>query len=795
MVHSDARQAKAAADYKRQQLGRKNLEEARRRRATTEAGYDSQATRKTMSDRFSSCTDGKKPYKWQLDVAEAFLLGLDCVVIAGTGAGKTIPYLLPLLLPESAKRTIPVISPLKALQRDQATRFRNLGVSAVPVNRDTWSKSLQEEIVNSSHRALFIGPEMCLQHAGARETLRAVGLADGFMGFVVDEAHCISQWGGDFRPDYSQLSVLRTFVPQRRAPIAAFSATMAPGVISEVEESLLINPATSFYLNLGNNRANIYLQVFALENSLDFAALDALLPLGTVSRAADVPKTIIFANSRRMTLRIWSYLCEKLRLPVAGRLPIAFLHAYRRQRARVRVMDAFVSGEVRILVATEAAGMGADIPDIEHAIHFGAPPSLTTWIQRAGRAGRSPRILARATLLIEKSAFQLINRKGPRKPKKQKTSTAESATTATEKGPEYRKKIDRSLRVWLDHKGCRREAVDEYFNNPILTARSVKRPRSSSSSAPSVLSPSKRRRDNIPMEEEESSGQIQVEVAPRRIRAGGHRERAIAALKSWRLEMVRTRYKLTSFSEEGLLSDDMIASLVYDATLKSVEDVIRKLADPPWVFAPRHAKDVLAVLASVDAAHDAAQASKVKPSALRGRSARSTALTKRVASENDENIHVDVELASPFSGSSPSSPQAPIPSDIPSSSTRAPKPRPRYRADQATSPQVPLTPQELLEYEDSLFIRRTQWGPTVASHASARATARASANSNEDYIMAGPSRSTSSMQDPSRAPTFALPSQPLVVVAPTVPPRPGSLSAVTHLPSSLSDTHPLFRNR
>ncbi|PIL28157.1 transporter [Ganoderma sinense ZZ0214-1] len=509
----------------------------------------------------------------------------------------------------------------------------------------------------------------------------------------MDEAHCISQWGGDFRPDYSQLSVLRTFVPQRRAPIAAFSATMAPGVISEVEESLLINPATSFYLNLGNNRANIYLQVFALENSLDFAALDALLPLGTVSRAADVPKTIIFANSRRMTLRIWSYLCEKLRLPVAGRLPIAFLHAYRRQRARVRVMDAFVSGEVRILVATEAAGMGADIPDIEHAIHFGAPPSLTTWIQRAGRAGRSPRILARATLLIEKSAFQLINRKGPRKPKKQKTSTAESATTATEKGPEYRKKIDRSLRVWLDHKGCRREAVDEYFNNPILTARSVKRPRSSSSSAPSVLSPSKRRRDNIPMEEEESSGQIQVEVAPRRIRAGGHRERAIAALKSWRLEMVRTRYKLTSFSEEGLLSDDMIASLVYDATLKSVEDVIRKLADPPWVFAPRHAKDVLAVLASVDAAHDAAQASKVKPSALRGRSARSTALTKRVASENDENIHVDVELASPFSGSSPSSPQAPIPSDIPSSSTRAPKPRPRYRADQATSPQVPLTPQ------------------------------------------------------------------------------------------------------
>ncbi|KAI1781915.1 P-loop containing nucleoside triphosphate hydrolase protein [Ganoderma leucocontextum] len=403
MVHSDARLKKAAADYKRQQLGRKNLEEARRRRTTSDAGYDSQATRNAMSDKFSACTDGKKPYEWQLDVAEAFLLGLDCVVIAGTGTGKTIPYLLPLLLPENAKRTISVVSPLKALQRDQAARFRNLGVSAVAVNGDTWTKSLQQEIANASHCALFFGPEMCLKHTEARETLRAVGLKDGFVGFVVDEAHCISQWGGDFRPDYSQLSALRTFIPQRRAPIAAFSATMAPGVITEVETSLLIDPETSFYLNLGNNRPNIYQQVFALENSKDFPALDALLPLHSVSRAAEIPKTIIFANSRRMTLHIWSYLCRQLRLPLVGRLPVAFLHAYRRRRGRVRVMEAFVSGEVRILVATEAAGMGADIPDIEHVIQFGAPPSLTTWTQRAGRAGRSPNIHARATLLIEKS--------------------------------------------------------------------------------------------------------------------------------------------------------------------------------------------------------------------------------------------------------------------------------------------------------------------------------------------------------------------------------------------------------
>ena len=119
MSHSEAQLTKAAADYKRQQLSRKNLEEARRRAAASEDGYDSRATRQAMTSRFSSRSGGKRPYEWQLDVAEAFLLGLDCVVVAGTGAGKTIPYLLPLLLPETAQKMMPVISPLKSLQRDQ----------------------------------------------------------------------------------------------------------------------------------------------------------------------------------------------------------------------------------------------------------------------------------------------------------------------------------------------------------------------------------------------------------------------------------------------------------------------------------------------------------------------------------------------------------------------------------------------------------------------------------------------------------------------------------------------------
>ncbi|KAI1781916.1 hypothetical protein LXA43DRAFT_1154674 [Ganoderma leucocontextum] len=216
-----------------------------------------------------------------------------------------------------------------------------------------------------------------------------------------------------------------------------------------------------------------------------------------------------------------------------------------------------------------------------------------------------------------------------------------------------------------------------------------KRPRSSSSSAPNILAPSKRRRDNTSSMGDLAGGTPlpEPEAPIRRIRAGTHRETAIKALKAWRLETVRTKYNLTSFSEEGFLSDEMIASLVYDATLKSVDDVVRKLADPPWVFAPRHAQDVIAVLARVDSAHDAAQASKSK-SATQGRSVRVTAVAVP-APENDENE--DIHFPAP-----------PSPTEIAVAIPR-PKPRPRYRPEGAESPQDLLTTevclQTVLHYE------------------------------------------------------------------------------------------------
>lgn len=139
-------------------------------------------------------------------------------------------------------------------------------------------------------------------------------------------------------------------------PIWAFSATMTPSVLQEVEAKLHINPYTSFHINLGNDRPNIAYKVVEVENSQDFASLLDVLQIGQVGSPEDIPKTLIFADTRNMVQRIWRYLREQLGETYHG--VIDFLHAYRRQRGRQHAMKRFETGGIRILVATEVIMIG-----------------------------------------------------------------------------------------------------------------------------------------------------------------------------------------------------------------------------------------------------------------------------------------------------------------------------------------------------------------------------------------------------------------------------------------------------
>ncbi|KAI0079102.1 P-loop containing nucleoside triphosphate hydrolase protein [Panus rudis PR-1116 ss-1] len=460
------------------QRSKVNLMQARQKAAIAR-NYNSQETRKVMSQKFSFRSNGKKPHDWQLDAAECLILGLNGVVIARTGAGKTVPYMLPFFLPENKDKVLVVISPLKALQREQARRFRRMGISAKAVNGDSWSAPLQKEMSRGQYRVLFMGPEMALTHAGCREVLMNLGSSGKILGFVVDEAHCISQWGGDFRTKYAELKGLRTFVPPQ-IPIVAFSATVTPAALGDIERSLKLELWHGFYLNMGNDRPNIQMTFRKIRNSEDYNALDEILDLNSVERPEDIPKTIIFANTRNEVERIWRYLYLKLNSNFED--CVVFYHGLVGSKTKRNYMRRFTSGEIRILVATEAVGMGADIPDVERVIQFGAPKSLSVWVQRAGRAGRDIKIQAIAYILVEESAFQLQKTRKPRAMKDpsetlggkvtQRTRRKKGADVPTTKPApqapelEYKKKIDEDLRMFLESEKCRRVYLDEYFNNP-----------------------------------------------------------------------------------------------------------------------------------------------------------------------------------------------------------------------------------------------------------------------------------------------------------------------------------------
>ena len=171
-------------------------------------------------------------------------------------------------------------------------------------------------------------------------------------GVVIDEAHCIVQWGKDFRTAYRRLDKLRSFIPAR-LPIYATSATMTPLILSEVREVLHINPLESFHLNLGNDRPNIYSEVRIIPNSTSYSAFDFLFDGAT--QADDIPRSLIFVNRVVDSQHGWQWSYK--RLPPELRRCVGFLNARRSERAKSLELDLFMRGERRALWVTEIGGM------------------------------------------------------------------------------------------------------------------------------------------------------------------------------------------------------------------------------------------------------------------------------------------------------------------------------------------------------------------------------------------------------------------------------------------------------
>ena len=317
----------------------------------------------------------------QAAVCQAMLDGHDTLAVMPTGAGKSLCFQLPAMLLDGVTL---VISPLVALMKDQLDslppavyeRATLLNSTLAPAERDRRIAALAD----GQYRLVYVAPER-LGQPSLFSALRRAGVAR----VVVDEAHCVSAWGHDFRPDYLAIgSVLRRLDDP---PLLAVTATASPAVRADIGAALGRDLAV---VQTPMFRPNLRYEVQHLANVE--AKLEALVDLCRAERGS----AIVYANSRRRTEELAQMLRRR-------GVQAAHYHAGLAADERGRVQDAFMLDRTRVIVATVAFGMGVDKANIRLVAHFSLPDSLEAYVQESGRAGRDGRT-ARCVLLTAPAA-------------------------------------------------------------------------------------------------------------------------------------------------------------------------------------------------------------------------------------------------------------------------------------------------------------------------------------------------------------------------------------------------------
>ena len=317
----------------------------------------------------------------QEDVVRAALAGRDLLAVMPTGSGKSIGYQLPALLLTGPTL---VVSPLIALMKDQVDELSRKGIAAAALHSlasPAERRAAEAAMRGGRLRLLYVAPER-FASASFRRLLEEAPLAR----FAVDEAHCVSEWGHDFRPDYRALAdaarlCRRADGAPGRPPITAFTATATPEVREDIVALLGLESPEIFVA--GFDRPNLFLDVRRVSGEIEKRVL---LPELVGPRRA-----LVYAATRKSAARA----AEALR---GSGIAAEAYHAGMEESQRTRVQDRFAEGSLRVVCATNAFGMGIDRPDVEAVVHFEIPGSLEAYYQEIGRGGRDGR-RAEATLL------------------------------------------------------------------------------------------------------------------------------------------------------------------------------------------------------------------------------------------------------------------------------------------------------------------------------------------------------------------------------------------------------------
>jgi RecQ family ATP-dependent DNA helicase len=303
----------------------------------------------------------------QGEVVESILAGHDTVVVMPTGGGKSLCFQLPALMRDGV--TV-VVSPLIALMKDQVDALHARGLPATFINSSLDFEEQKARIAGvrrGEFKLLYVAPERFRSNHFV-ETLKSVQISL----FAVDEAHCISQWGHDFRPDYLRLQSFRERIG--RPQTVALTATATPYVRADIIDQLKLDEPRAFVS--GFDRPNLSLGVVHTEKEREKYTRIRQLAVEYAGQSG-----IVYTSTRKSVEQITRKLQE-------ARLSVVGYHAGMTDEERVRAQNDFMSGRTQVIVATNAFGMGIDKPDIRFVVHFHLPGSIEAYYQEIGRAGR-----------------------------------------------------------------------------------------------------------------------------------------------------------------------------------------------------------------------------------------------------------------------------------------------------------------------------------------------------------------------------------------------------------------------
>ena len=331
--------------------------------------------------------------KGQDVVVEHILQGRDVLGIMPTGAGKSLCYQIPALVLDGVSV---VVSPLISLMKDQVDALRQNGIGAAALNSSMdWDevRGILSAVRHGRISLLYVAPER-FENTMFREFFATLDVRL----FVIDEAHCVSQWGHDFRPSYLGLSAVVELLPKARRPVvAAFTATATPEVRDDIV--LKLNLKDPFVLTTGFDRENLFFQVEHPRDKMDFL-LDYVRKFSGTSG-------IVYCSTRRAVEEVCDFLNQK-------GVPAVRYHAGLDDAERRNSQEAFIYDRKPVMVATNAFGMGIDKSNVRYVLHYNMPGAIDSYYQEAGRAGRdgssaecvllfAPRDIVTARFLIEQS--------------------------------------------------------------------------------------------------------------------------------------------------------------------------------------------------------------------------------------------------------------------------------------------------------------------------------------------------------------------------------------------------------